>query len=254
MLAQQHQEAVIAKQAVDALEGKRKCFEEHIEQEQVAKRLDSQRGGKFTRSDLENAQIMNNVGYNNGRSYNHSKYKPKPPQHQYALIGNILQKGGDLHLDLNDYKRHPDEVYITQPMGKRRKPLPAISPNNDRTSPEVLSASGLPVNIRHSFGTTVCKSVLANPDLVRESLKDTKKSNRQGKPLLQPLTTSDLEDKLDPNYQAIGLSTRQNLFPGYTYDHKTSHTKTVFSPEVYRQRQQDPDQWRHQRDELGKLN
>ncbi len=114
------------------------------------------------------------------------------------------------------------------------------------------AAMDLPPNIRHHFGTTVCETVLADNHKVQQTLHRQRKqrdqmyrSNKKKPPIEMP------PDDADPQYEALGLTLRQNTFPGFTYGHKCSMSNSVHTLDVHN-RHVDPSMFRNQRDELSK--
>lgn len=197
---------------------------------------------------VELARRMNRVGLNDRSSYNYDKYgkERKLPAHQYSLIGDILRPGNDFaarreKTDITMQSPNPNSGTLQTAIGRQSSARGANSP---------VAAIELPPNIKHQYGTRICDNLLSDEKVVKQTLEDQAKSrasNRQK----ERATVTTLEKKLKPEYEQLGNFMRQNVFPGYTMDHHTSTTKSVYTDAVHLKRHPDPDQWRYQRDELS---
>ncbi len=254
-LARQHFQSRRAKDLLNALEERSRYFQFGKDVPKVEddnKQTDCAKTDTWFRpDDLKNADQMNEVGPN-GRNYNWDKYGKKPPQHTYSLIGNVFSTGMDF--SGKETLNIPKEAYI-RPSHARRRRGPtesgvAVQPRHGSAPP---TAMDLPANIRHKFGTTVCNVVLSDKQKVQQTLdQQRKRRDQMHKTRKQNPSTEMPPDDADPQYEALGLALRQNVFPGFTYDHKSSTSKDVYTNDVYDNRQTDPDEYRYQRDELSK--
>lgn len=197
----------------------------------------------------ELARRMNRVGLNDRSSYNYDKYgkERKLPAHQYSLIGDILRPGNDFaarreKTDITMQSTNPNSGTLQTAIGRQSSARGANSP---------VAAIELPPNIKHQYGTRVCDNLLSDEKVVKQTLEDQAKSRASNRKKERAIVTT-LEKKLKPEYEQLGNFMRQNVFPGYTMDHHTSTTKSVYTDAVHLKRHPDPDQWRYQRDELSK--
>lgn len=198
------------------------------------------------------AKKMNRVGLNERSSYNYDKYgkEKKLPAHQYSLIGDILRPG-------NDFAARREKTDIpSKKLNTNNNVLDMYDPITIRqasargmNSPR--AAINLPPNIKHQFGSRECDKLLSDEKLVKQTIDEQAKQRADSKKKDRGTLTA-LEKQLKPEYEQLGNFMRQNVFPGYTMDHHTSTTKSVFTDDVYLKRHPDPDKWRYQRDELSK--
>lgn len=207
--------------------------------------------------DLDHATDINSVGLKPHHNYNYDKYGLVKPQHQYALIGNPLGQGMEFPSQQDPYYgAYPPSAYAGR-RACRRRPHPehqsTSKVNSRQGSSAVPSTNDLPPNIRHQFGTMICQNVLSDPMKVCETLEDQrrKQASLRRTRVLPSRAESELTDESDPQYDALGQALRQNVFPGYTQDHKSSLTKSTYTSNIHENRERDPDEFRYQRDELS---
>lgn len=206
---------------------------------------------KSSRLSEEAAQLarrMNRVGLNERSSYNYDKYgkERKLPAHQYSLIGDILRPGNDFAArremtDIPIRTQNTNNNMLQTCIGRQPSARDANSPR---------AAIDIPPNIKHQYGTRVCDNLLSDEKVVKQTLEEQAKSRASGKKKDRVSITA-LEKQLKPEYEQLGNFMRQNVFPGYTIDHHTSTTKSVYTDDVHLNRNPDPDKWRYQRDELS---
>ncbi|XP_052059391.1 uncharacterized protein LOC127736252 isoform X1 [Mytilus californianus] len=206
---------------------------------------------KSSRLSEEAAQLarrMNRVGLNERSSYNYDKYgkERKLPAHQYSLIGDILRPGNDFaarreKTDIPIRSQNTNNNMLQTCIGRQPSARGENSPR---------AAIDIPPNIKHQYGTRVCDNLLSDEKVVKQTLEEQAKSRASGKKKDRVSITA-LEKQLKPEYEQLGNFMRQNVFPGYTIDHHTSTTKSVYTDDVHLNRNPDPDKWRYQRDELS---
>ncbi|XP_033744831.1 uncharacterized protein LOC117330545 isoform X1 [Pecten maximus] len=192
------------------------------------------------------AREMNKIGLNDRNSYNRDKYGHKAPVHQYSLCGDILRPG------METVRREKTEYPAFVGHSERHRKAPTGTPRHASAGPaEPRSVVPLPPNIRHQFGSRVCDFLLSDEKKVENTVNEQKLRRQR---LLRPskhLDIPDMDKELKPEYEMLGNAMRQNIFPGYTMNHKKSMTKLAYDDSVHLRRYPDPDQWRYQRDELS---
>jgi len=196
---------------------------------------------------LRVAREMNYVGLNERNSYNRDKYGNRPPIHQYSLIGDVMRPGMDM------MRRNKTELAFPA-RSRDRHILEATEPRHAsaRTPSSPHSVIQLPPNIRHQFGSRICDNLLSDKKLVNKTITEQRELKEQLKRASKTLSVPELQKDLKPEYEMLGNAMRQNVFPGYTMNHKLSTMKTSYTDRVHLRRYPDPDQWRYQRDELSK--
>lgn len=198
--------------------------------------------------DLHHASEINRVGLNSRQSYNYDKYRTRPPAHKYALVGDILRPG-------MDFTGRNSEQSAKSSMKWSTQANPSKTIRSQTAAPTFSSQNcvvDLPMNIKHFFGTKVCNSLLSDQRVVNETLT---KQKRDKEAMVRPFShhsVSPIDPGICPSYEALGNSSRQNIFPGYSIYHKKSLAKTVYTDEVHQHRDPPPDKYRYQRDELSK--
>lgn len=212
----------------------------------------------LSEKDLDHAADINSIGLKPRHNYNYDKYGPAQPQHQYTLIGNPLGQGMEFPTQQDPYYgAYPPSAYVGRRACRRRPHPEAESPGtsqaNSRQGSALPTTNDLPPNIRHQFGTNICQNVLSDPLKVSETLEDQrrKQANLRRTRVPPSAAGSEAAEECDPQYDALGQALRQNVFPGYTYDHKNSITKSTYTSNIHDNREQDPDEFRYQRDELS---
>ncbi|XP_060071834.1 uncharacterized protein LOC132551671 [Ylistrum balloti] len=193
------------------------------------------------------AKEMNQIGLNDRNSYNRDKYGQRAPVHQYSLCGDILRPG------METVRREKTEYPAYVGHSERHRKAPTGTPRHASARPaaEPRSIVPLPPNIRHQFGSRVCDFLLSDEKKVEKTVNE---QNLRRERLLRPskhLDIPDMDKELKPEYEMLGNAMRQNIFPGYTMNHKKSMTKLAYDDSVHLRRYPDPDQWRYQRDELS---
>ena len=256
-LCQQEQQACRARDMLDNLEKRSRYFDLKTQQGTTQPHQGHERSEqKMSRKDLENASEINgHIGLNERGSFNYDKYGRKARTHQYSLIGSALTKGMEFPRHDPDYIAYPEEAYVpTTASGPRQYwPQSNQSAENAKRNRSAPATEDLPPNIRHQFGTSVCQAVLADSGKVAETLDGQRRlANSLRRTRVVKTVRSLKPEDTNPQYEALGLALRQNVFPGYTYDHKNSITKTIYNPDVHNNRVPDPDEFRYQRDELSK--
>ena len=255
-IEKQIKETERAKKMLDVLETNSKYFSVGIYDESARDNpsRDEKSHQWFKRSDLKHAKDINIIGLEKSHTlnYNRDRYDKKSDTHQYSLIGDPLRPGMDFSGEKSGngnlrprYTRAQDPSWLPKEAYMKKK-------EEDPFLSEV--PVDLPPNIQHTFGSTICKSVLSDKDKIEETIKDQEmiKSNfyktrrNHGKKFVLP------SDVADPVYESLSQSVRQNMFPGFTFNHTKGLTKSVYTDDVFKNRLKDPDQWRCQRDELSK--
>ncbi len=208
----------------------------------------------FSVKDLEHKDEINKVGLNN-RSYNHAKYGKRPPVHQYSFIGHPLQTG-------MDFSENPKDIY----RGPIRKPTIRQNPDwlkteqnlaakglKSHSAPTGSSIVPLPRNIQHQFGTNICNALLSDKELVEQTMAN-QNASKIVRPSRRQSSVKDVSGDVtvDPTYDALGQSLRQNFFPGHTFGHRVGVIKGDFDDYVHKNRVPETDEYRYQRDELSK--
>ncbi|OWF50890.1 uncharacterized protein LOC110449873 isoform X2 [Mizuhopecten yessoensis] len=196
---------------------------------------------------LKAAREMNYVGLNDRNSYNRDKYGHRAPMHQYSLCGDILRPG------METIRREKTEYPAYVGHSERHRKAPTETPRHTSAGPAAQPRSivSLPPNIRHQFGSKVCDFLLSDEKKVEKTVNEEKLRKQR---LLRPskhLDIPDMDKELKPEYEMLGNAMRQNIFPGYTMNHKKSMMKLAYDDSVHLRRYPDPDQWRYQRDELS---
>ena len=254
-LVQQMQETTHAQKMMDSLELNSKYFNVGV-YDDSGKPADTgdQKPSWYGTKDLNHSKDINITGLpdpgNYTSNYNRDKYGRRVPVHQYSGIGDPMKTGMDFsekspapRRSMTTYERHRDPDWL---------PRDAYMKQSKADQSEL--AIQLPPNIQHTFGSRICRSVLNDKDKVDSSMDDQKRLEasfyriRDGKRSAFKLPS----DNIDPVYEGLSHAVRQNMFPGYTYNHKKSLTKSVYSQDVHNRRLKDPDKWRYQRDELSK--
>lgn len=246
-----------AEELLHAVEEKAKYFKLESTQVPREEKWERSKGNqKMTASDLYHASDINNIGLHQG-SYNHQKYGRKPPVHQYSMSGDPLRKGntGPDHTPITDKPNHM--IPRIQPFKRHRDPYSVPKEAYMRHTPDtVLPGTDvtIPANIRHKYGTIICKQLLADPEKVKYCISRQEEAMlRETKPTKAKETFTLPPQQLDPAYDEIGTATRANIFgPGITRNHKIGTMKEDFSDLVYKRRVPETDAYRYQRDELSK--
>ncbi|KAK3089590.1 hypothetical protein FSP39_004860 [Pinctada imbricata] len=189
---------------------------------------------------------MNHIGLNERNSYNRDKYGNKPPTHPYSLMGDVMQPRS---MDLPRRREH-EEVKLKKKEIEEVLPL-GVSPRRASAQEKERLAIDLPDNIRHQFGSGICKSLLSDPKLVNKTLEHHRLQEEKANKVKSKEKIPKIDKELNPEYESLGNFTRMNMFPGYNINHKISTTKSTFTDDVHLRRIPDPDQWRMQRDDLS---
>lgn len=248
-IAKQKNEIVKTKQAIESLEFDALHFDMD-KFSRVPRHTNSQIGSELSMSEhaVRIAKEMNQVGLNERNSYNRDKYGHRAPVHQYSLCGDVLQPG------METLRRQKSEYPVYAGHSERHRKAPTGTPRQ-ASAPhpaEPRSVVKLPPNIRHQFGSQVCDNLLSDKKSVERTMNEQKLRRQR---LLRPskhLEIPDMDKDLKPEYEMLGNAMRQNIFPGYTMNHKKSMMKLAFDDSVHLRRYPEPDQWRYQRDELSK--
>lgn len=200
-----------------------------------------------------NFDKMNQGGVRSDKpGYNRDKYQPSAVTHQYSLIGNPLKFG--MEFDETDrlcagqsglqYKRHRAPDWLPKEAFMHR--------TKTELDPNPLPID-LPPNIQHQFGTKICQDVLKDKYKVDETISSQAQIRASFNKTRKSEKAKDVEIVVgDPDYEALSQVVRQNIFPGYSQNHKKSLMKSAYTLDVFQKRVPDPDQWRCQRDELSK--
>ncbi|XP_064594596.1 uncharacterized protein LOC135461425 isoform X2 [Liolophura sinensis] len=197
--------------------------------------------------DLHHASEINRIGLNSRQSYNYDRYRTRPPVHKYALVGDIMRPGMDFTGRNDEESAKSSMKWSTQANASRTTRSQTAAP----TFSSQKCVVDLPVNIKHFFGTKVCDSLLSDQRVVNDTLTQQK---RDKEAMARPSgrhNVSPIDPGICPSYEALGNSSRQNIFPGYSIYHKKSLAKSVYTDDVHRHRDPPPDKYRYQRDELS---
>ncbi|KAK3600886.1 hypothetical protein CHS0354_019235 [Potamilus streckersoni] len=217
---------------------------------------------KFTLDDIAHSKEINQVGLNERQSYNRDKYGNKPPVHNYSLIGDLLRPGMDfMRRERTDIQNRnlgfgPGDIRNatqTTLLPKRVRDVQRVSQSaHAPTSGEKLV--DLPPNIRHKYGSKVVDSLLSDKNRVVQSLnlqQERKVTQGVHRNLSKEAELQKFSSELNKDYEMLSNSMRQNIFAGYTTDHKISTTKKAFNDQVHLFRHPNPDKYRYRRDELS---
>ena len=245
----QVKQASRARNLISTLEEKSKYFAVGSKMENEGGNYAGGRHEWMTEKDLDHAEDINIVGLH-GKNYNRAKYQERPPVHQYSVIGDPMKLGMDFPLketSLAPRVKKPHRHKGPDWLPKEHFMFP-------KTEPKPTSAISLPPNIQHQFGTKICNAVLSDEDKIKETLEFQRRINDSfmRKRAKQNKTRTSSVCETDPLYEQLGGALRQNMFPGYTYNHKRSQAKSVYSNDVHTRRYPDPEKYRYQRDALSK--
>lgn len=118
------------------------------------------------------------------------------------------------------------------------------------SKPQSTCPIDLPLNIRHKFGSHICDTLLSDKDLLSMSIDKQKLLSGPRRPSKKDHIKS-LPIDLESTYESLGQFTRYDVFPGLATDQTISQTKKEFTNEVHKAKAQNPDKFRHQRDQLS---
>lgn len=208
----------------------------------------------FSEQDLKGAKDINILGLNERQSYNRDKYGRKPQVHNYTNIGDPLRPGMDFP------RRERTEIQMRNSgygMGDKRGVL-ASSALPPQTQAPVsarcprTTAIDVPPNIKHQYGSRVCDKLLSDKGVVEKTIRDQAELKESIQRRSKPVKVPPFTKELNPDYEMLSNAMRMNIVPGYTMNHKTTTTKSVYTDQVHLFRHQDPDKWRYQKDDLSK--
>jgi len=204
----------------------------------------------MSQRDIEHARDINGIGIGAGR--NSDKYNHRSGVHFKKELENKVQYGMDFPFSMpSSSGKRP--YYRVEHVGPPDRLPREFYMKKDPITDDGTIAVKLPPNIKHHFGTKICQQVLSDPQKVEKTME---KQKRQEEALLKISQLRqrrvNLDIDLNPEYQSLGDALRQNLFPGYNINHKKSTTKSAYTEDVYKNRIDVPDQYRYQRDDLGK--
>ncbi|KAL3877284.1 hypothetical protein ACJMK2_035016 [Sinanodonta woodiana] len=217
---------------------------------------------KFTLDDIAHSKEINIVGLNERQSYNRDKYGNKPPVHNYSLIGDLFRPGMDfIRRERTDVQNRNlgfgagDIRNASQPtlLPKRGRDVQRVS-KSARAPASGEQHVHVPPNIRHSYGSKVVDSLLSDNNRAVQSLNlqhERKGAHGLHMNLSKEAEMQKFSNELNKDYEMLGNSMRQNIFAGYTTDHKISTTKKTFNDQVHLFRHPNPDKYRYRRDELS---
>ena len=206
---------------------------------------------------LEHAEDMNNVSVQPGKKgYNRDKYEPAKPSHQYSLIGDPVKLGMDV--DQAPPKQSSSEKL--EPKYERHRnpdwqPKEAYMPK-PQPEPDAMGIMvDLPPNIRHQFGTKICKEVLSDKSKLDATLEEQAKSRAAAnKSKIASEAEKNILIDLSPSYDDLSRSIRQNVFPGYPARTKLTTKQDAYTWDVFERSVPMTDEFKVYRDEYSKSN
>ncbi|XP_005100692.1 uncharacterized protein LOC101854415 isoform X2 [Aplysia californica] len=220
---------------------------------QTARSDRSKRPTWLTEEDLKHSEDINIVGLNARGSYNRDKYGPKPRRHNYSLIGDVMAKNMEFNTPRVGIQDNEEAFRRGKACGwgpGRQLPYELMDDKTKKSKSKSRSLVDLPPNIRHTFGSRVCDSLLSDKELVDRAMERQKVSSGPPRPSKKE-NVEGLPVDLKGNYESLGQAMRYNVFPGLTTEHTISRTQDDFNDEVHLRRVPNPDEYRYQRDELS---
>ncbi|XP_013404365.1 uncharacterized protein LOC106169449 isoform X2 [Lingula anatina] len=201
--------------------------------------------------DIQHAAEINRVGLGSTRAYNRDKHGDKGPAHRYALIGDPLRKDMDFNEDV--YGERASTAFIETTAERLGFPSFKLQKTKKDVSKEA-NKYDLPQNIRHQFGSKEVDRLLADQALVKRTLEEQELQRKHLARARSDLTGASLKyGPIDPAYESLSNSVRQNICPGYTFPRfNISHNKEMYNDNIFKTRYSDPDEYRMQKDELGR--
>ena len=251
-LSRQTKQTEQARELLSSLEDRAKFFKPkavELASKGSSSGLDSSHSSRWiSAKDLQHSEEINRVGLQNN-SYNRQKYQRRPPVHQYSGMGDVFQPGMDFNNNAS-FGVNPEPIVFNNPQEYWERRVGERLPL-DKDNP-IKEAVALPQNIRHRFGSKVCAQVLSDALKVHETMEQHEKITRGPAPARLVYKPRKLPPKeINPIYDNLGNSLRQNIFPGYSHGYKDTLTKDSYCWDVFDQRTKDVDSYRYQRDELS---
>ena len=237
-------ETTRAKQLCDTVELNAKYFRlgQHND-DAVIPKIRPRGSEKHPTQDLMHANDINVLGLRDDtkqlKNYNYDKYAKRDPM-QIALDARMLEK---------QYLKVPPIVRPKNPDWRERATYAKHSEPD-----QYLQHVGLPQNIKHTFGTRVCREVLGDKDVVESTMKEQEavRTKAQHRKPLTSQPTRELDVACDPVYESLGRLLRANISTGYTRDHKTSRKQEDYTLEPFERRHTDNTDFRYLKDAVGK--
>lgn len=118
--------------------------------------------------DFELTKKMNDIGYAEKNSFNKDKHRPRPPVHQYSIIGDPLEYGMDFSLHQTETKEkyaaytlhRPDNIRYYRSL-RQHKSAPLVEEHG--SIPPMLEERGsIPANIRAMYGSKLVDELFSD--------------------------------------------------------------------------------------------